>query len=316
MRIFMALACLCAISGRCCSAQVWQPPKGEGSFSITYQNVVFAGHFLDDGSRDPPGEDGSAARNIIAEWDYGLTNRVGVSLSLPYTWNKYTGTSPPVQPSALDDRRYHGTFLDFRLQTAINLTQKPLVITPIFALVVPSHNYPLIGEAAPGRGMNEFWVGIGVGRLLAPVLPRAYVQARYVYAVVERVLNIGTNRSNVDWAAGYFISPRLSVTGSGGWQRTHGGLIFDEIDAAEINDPIKFYNHDRLVRANYLHAGVGGTISISPTLDLEASMTRFISGSSTHYGWATTVGLTWNFQTSRSRANALPPLPPSVPARQ
>src|SRR6185295_6001789 len=99
MRTPAAFAVIFAISAGLCSAQVWVPSKGEGSASIIYQNVVFDGHFLDDGSREPAGQGGSAARNLLFEWEYGLTNRVAVSLSLPYTWNRYTGTEPPVQYS-------------------------------------------------------------------------------------------------------------------------------------------------------------------------------------------------------------------------
>lgn len=286
----------CALAPAVCSAQAWLPPKGEGSVSTTYQNVNFSGHFNSDGSRQPVFQ--SRASNVVFEMTYGITDRLALTGSLPYINSKYTGKETPLNPSRFDDGSYHGTLQDFRFELRCNAVRRPLSVTPFFAAVIPSHGYEVIGEASPGAHRREFVTGVYAGRLLNPVLPRAYVHGLYSYAFVERELNIPLNRSNADVQLGYFVAPAVSVSFLWSWQRTHGGLSFDDIiREGGIGDI--FVNHDRLVRSNFQHVGVGASLALSKSVDLYANVVKFTSGSNTHYGRAVSVGVTWKFQTRR-----------------
>src|SRR5207253_1208432 len=127
----------------------------------------------------------------------------------------------------VDNQRYHGTTQDFRLELAGNAIKHPFALTPFCAVVVPSHHYDVVGEAAPGRDLKELWVGLNAGRFLAPVLPRSYVQARYTYVFSQRFENVSTNRSNVETELGYFVTAAFALSMQLSMQRTHGGFTID-----------------------------------------------------------------------------------------
>ncbi|MBI1875545.1 MAG: hypothetical protein HYS05_16895 [Acidobacteria bacterium] len=42
-------------------------------------------------------------------------------------------------------------------------------------------------------------------------MPGTFVQARYSYTFVERVIDIAHNRSNLDVEVGYFVNPSFRV---------------------------------------------------------------------------------------------------------
>ncbi len=65
---------------------------------------------------------------------------------------------------------------------------------------------------------------MSAGRLLSPLLHRAYVQGQYSYAFVQKANDIPLNHSNVDIELGYFLPHSLSVRGFGSWLGTHGGI--------------------------------------------------------------------------------------------
>jgi len=277
-------------------AQAWVPPKGEGSVSIFFQNIDFAGHFAPDGSIDPAFA--TLSKNVVFEVGYGLTDRLALSLSLPQVNNKFTDkvNEPFNLPrNVVDDGKYHGALQDFRVELRYNALKRPFVATPFFAAVIPSHGYDPVGEAAPGRLFREYVVGAYAGRLLNPLLPRAYVHGLYSYAMVESAIDISLNRSNVDLEFGYFVLPSTSVSFIYSRQWTHGGLTFEHI----FDTPAIFLNHDRLVRSNFQHVGVGAGFALSNSVDLHGNFVRYVSGSNTHYGTAISVGVTWRFQTRR-----------------
>jgi len=132
------------------TAQAFLPSRGEGTVSINYQNVHVAGHFLEDGSRFPAYQ--SRANNLMFGLEYGLTDRLTADVSLPYMLIKYTGKEVPLNLPAnvLDDGSYHGTFQDFQVGLRYNIQRRRLAVTPFFTVILPSHSYKTVGEAAAG----------------------------------------------------------------------------------------------------------------------------------------------------------------------
>ncbi len=308
-RVGVAAFGWCLLTPALASAQAWVPPKGEGSVSIFFQNIDFVAHFNPDGSKDPAFS--TRSMNAVFEVSYGLTNRLALSATIPHVNNKFTDkvNEPSNLPiNVVDDGSYHGAIQDFRVELRYNALRRPFTATPFFAAVIPSHGYQIIGEAAPGRHLREYIVGGYAGRLLNPVLPRAYVHALYSYAIVEREIDVSVNRSNVDLEFGYFVAPSASLSFIWSRQWTHGGVTFHQVfDTPEI-----FLNHDRLIKSNFQHAGVGAGFALSNSVDLHGNFVRYLSGSNTHYGTAISVGVSWRFQTRRELA--VQPLP-SVAAR-
>jgi len=294
-------------------AQAWLPPKGDGSVSFGIQTISFAGHFDTSGNR-LQGAGRSRATNLLLGLSYSFTDRFTAELSLPYVITKYTGNpadltfgSPLFVPAVLDDGSSHSAFQDFHLDLHYNVLRdskrsglRDLAVTPFFSFIIPSHAYDYHGESAFGRDLREYVLGMSAGRLLSPLLRKAYVQGQYSYAFVQKANDIPLNHSNVDLELGYFLPHSVSVRGFGSWLRTHGGITIEQA----LQNPQVFPVHDRLLRASYWHLGAATNYSISESFDLSFSYVTYLAGTDTHYGRAITIGTTWNFSTRRLKTSA------------
>ena len=287
-------------------AQAWLPPKGDGYVSFGVQTVSFDGHF-DTGGKKLSGAGKSRATNLLLGLSYSFTDRFTAELSLPYVITRYTANpadltfgSPLFVPAVLDDGGSHSAFQDFHLDLHYNVLKDSkrrglhdLAVTPFFSFIIPSHAYDYRGESAFGRDLREYALGISAGRLLTPLLHRAYVQGQYSHAFVQNANDVPLNHSNVDLELGYFLPHSLAVRGFGSWLHTHGGITIGQA----LADPRLFPVHDRLLRASYWHLGAGANYSITRSLDLSFSYVTYLAGTDTHYGRGITVGTSWNFST-------------------
>ena len=288
--ILVALVFLMPSSG---SAQAFLPSKGEGTVSITYQNVHVAGHFLEDGSRFPAYQ--SRANNLLFGLEYGLTDRLTADIGLPYMLIKYTGKEVPLNLPAnvLDDGSYHGTAQDFQVGLRYNIQRRRLAVTPFFTVILPSHSYKTVGESAAGANLRQLVSGVYTGRLLNPILPRAYIEGMYSYGVVQKVVDIPLNHSNTELSGGYFITPSLSVDVVWRGQWTHGGLNFSEIFQGSSSEVVR--QQDRVTRQNFHHVGAGTAFSITDSVSTHFTFVKFVSGQNAHYGEGIFGGVSWRF---------------------
>jgi hypothetical protein len=286
----------------------WLPLKGEGSVSLTFQNLDFGGHFNELGEK-LDGAVPSRAYLSIFQFEYAVADRWALTARLPYVASRFTGhdhepvtaflreqyeqfrtTHPEASGSTLDTGDYYSTFQDFTFTLRYNAVERgSLMVTPVIGLTIPSHNYQTIGEAAPGQNLRALHVGVNVGRLLEPLLPNAYVHGRYTYSFVEDLLGVGLDRSAAEFEVGYGITPIVSVRALFNWAHTHGGVPFTQT----LEDPFLFLEHDRLLAVRYWHVGAGTTVSLTDSLDLDGAVVTFLSGADTHYGLGISVGLTW-----------------------
>jgi hypothetical protein len=274
-------------------AQAWLPPKGGGAVSMTLGHYSFDGHFDGDGNREPFG--GTRAESIWVEGTYSLTDELAISVGLPFIATKLTGSFPEGVPlGPLDkDRKYHGDFQDFRFELGFGLVQGDFGVTPFVALGIPSHEYEYVGEAVPGKGLREVLVGLAAGRTLSPLLPQAYLHARYSYAFVETVdPEVDTlDRSNLDAELGYEPVSRLLLRVLARWQVTHGGL-----DLADMRShPDFFRTHDRAARTNYFNLGLGASFALTPSWDAYAIYIKTLSGENAHQSQSFSFGATFYF---------------------
>jgi hypothetical protein len=286
------------------SGQAWLPPRGEGSVGITYLNIATSDHLLSSGL---PQDRGPVQQHIVtASVFYGLTDRFAVSAEIPYIDGKFTltpGLPPNVHDldSKVDDGRYRGTFQDFRVDLKYNAIRAPLLLTPFFEVVIPSHHYVTFGHSAPGRDLREFHVGTNIGRMLDPVLPRAYFDLRYSYAFVQEVMGISPSRNNVDLEVGYFVTPKIALRTLGAVQKTMAG-----VESPVPPDSPYFPVHDRLERGHYSRIGGGVTFSVHRNFDLYFLVISTLSGKNIQAFTAPVVGVTWNFRTRKSREIIIP----------
>ena len=300
-------------------AQAWVAPAGLGSVTVAVQNINNTGHIFTDGLFLQVGR--SVNTRIDIEADYAITDRLSLSAGLPFVFAKYTDPVP-YGPSgvAVSDvpagqipfpprdecRCWQSAWQDFGFTARYNVISGAFALTPSVSVGVPSHDYAFRGEAVVGQRLRELRIAVDAGQRLTAISPKLYVQGRYSYAFVERVIDVPNNRSNAALEGGFLITRRLAARGLLLWQRVHGGLRFGSDSPAlpfpgDVNTPERMHEHDRLLRDNYWRFGGGITYSL-PQVDVFASYIGFLKGSDSHAVRAFTAGVSWPFEIGRRQA--------------
>jgi hypothetical protein len=288
-----AAVALVVLRSATASAQAFLPSQGEGSVSVLYQNTLVDRHVLSDGSRLDAGQ--IRADGVMVDFTYGLTDHAAISMNVPFLAAKYTG-SRPHPASALDDGQYHSALQDFRFDLRYKLGTGSMAITPFVGTILPSHDYAYYGHGAVGRDVKELQVGVSAARVLDPLIPGAFVQARYAYGFAEKILDVSHNRSVMDVEIGYFVNPRLRGFVIATGQITHGGIDLTHQFPLDLT-AAEFLHHDQFARANLFDAGGGAQVSVSPSLDLFASVVHTFWGINGHaLEYSATAGASWSFR--------------------
>ncbi|MEY2920165.1 MAG: hypothetical protein RL261_1470 [Pseudomonadota bacterium] len=279
------------LAAQTAQAQAWLPPKDSFSASMTYDNVLNLEHYLPNGDTVDAGHTRTHAYGLTLA--YSPTDRLMITAGLPYVVTKYWGERP--HPTEVDDGHEHSTFTDLRVSLHYQLLERPVALAPYVAFITPVTDYETLGHAAPGRGLNEVWVGFGIGKNLDEWLPRTYVQGRANYSFVEEVANVAHDRSNFDLEVGYFINPRWSVRALGFWQVAHGGV---DVPMPPSN-PLYPY-HDQLAAESFTNVGVGAAVAASPQISMYATFLTSLSGRNGHkLNQGVTVGLSYGLAPQR-----------------
>src|SRR5581483_9055412 len=142
--------------------------------SLIYQDQLFRYHY----TPTTPVDSGPInSRSMVADVTYGVTDKVAVSVALPWVNTRYTGAHPhpldPLNPSSgpnpLDDGTWHSTVQDFLFDVRYNVTRnlgnRGIVLTPFVGSIVPSHDYQYFSHAAFGRDLHELQLGASVAKL-------------------------------------------------------------------------------------------------------------------------------------------------------
>jgi len=281
------VACLAVVWGLLWSAsplaaQAWVPAKRAGTVSAGFQASEFYGHLESDGRKFHGGD--SYSRVLFVEVDYGLTDRLAFTASVPYVWARNGRDPSPVAGfTGVDDGHYHGTLQDYRFTLRYRALADPLVLTPFVRYVLPSHHYETRAEAAPGRDLEEWIVGVDVGRVLFSRQYPTYVHLSLGYAFVEELVGVSTDRLNAGLVVGYFVTPGLSVNARGVLQNTYGGLSVDHVFGPHVSDE-EFLEHDRLLADDSERAGLGAGYAFGPRWSIDVAWLTVVGGSDTHYG--------------------------------
>lgn len=292
--------CLAAIVPSLARAQAWTPPSGAGAVTIAAQALDNTGHRLTNGFIIPDGKSRNASVRI--DVDYALTDRLSVSAGLPLVFGRYIGPNPPPFGYLPVDECHcwqHGV-QDLGLTARYGVLRGPTGLTASTSVQWPTHDYPHQGEAVVGRHLREWAVGVDAGRRLDGISDRLIVQGSYSYARVEQVLSIPNNRSNATLEGDVMVTPKTTVRGLVLWQRTHGGLRTGSPPPADfelpgdINTPERVAEHDRLLRDDHVHLGIGASYE-ALRFDVFASLLFFATGTDTHTGRALTVGISLPF---------------------
>jgi hypothetical protein len=286
--------------------QALTPPTGTGTVSTAFQTIDHTGHRLTDGAYIDNGRSRTGA--VSFDLEYGVSRRLAVAFNVPLVFARYTDDDepPPFLPFLPVDqcRCWHAGWQDFGVGMRFNLVDTfdhVIVVTPSLSAGAPSHDYAYRGEAVIGRHLKELRVGADASYRVDALSPNLSVGGRYTYAIVERVLDVPNNRSNLDAAVHLRVAPDWSVGTFVSWQRTHGGLRVGSLPGSDfpapgdLTTPDLVAEHDRLLRDNSTH--VGGEVSYRfRGADLFASFTYFATGTDTHAGHAVIAGVTVPFR--------------------
>jgi hypothetical protein len=267
---FVLAVCCAAPSAH---AQAWLPEKGTLNLGVSYYSVFNKYHWQADGSQGDFGH--TRVNSIGLSGSYSFSDRFSIAAGIPYVRTQYRGAFR--HPTEIDDGHDHATFTDLRVEMHYQLQESPIAFAPYVGVVVPTHHYETLGHAAPGRGLNEYWLGFYAAKVLDEWIPRTYVQLRYNYAFVEKVAGIAHDRSNADLEIGYFFTPELSVRGLAYWAQTHGGIDIP----VPRNSPL-FPFHDKLAAERYVNVGGGISWEFSRSADVSLFYVTAVHGRNGH----------------------------------
>ena len=296
------------------SGQAWLPLKGEGSLTAGVQLFHVNWHLERDGSRQE--EVNVQVRNVIADFTYGLTDRIALSAGLPLVSSRFGELAHPCpdpvvsesgaylylpcafpESAKIDNGKFYTTFQDLRTTVRFGLWNRHVTITPSIGVVLPVHSYEVHGHAAPGRHLRELALGVHAGRSLGPRLPDTYVHASYVFSLSQHLehhdLDLSLNRSNMEFEVGHQLASRLAVQGVLLFQRMHGGLEWvDELFApGSVHEEI----HDQAAKASYRRASLGFSCSVNDRVDVSVSFLHTMAGRNSHQVDGVHIGTTWRF---------------------
>jgi hypothetical protein len=270
----LLLPCL-ALSSFGAGAQAWLPQKGSYSYSIDYSNTLNKKHYTPTGKEVDVGHTDINAMSLSGS--YSPTDRISINASLPYVRTRYRGEGLGGHNTSIDDGTWHSTVTDLQFTVNYQLITGAFGLAPYVGAVIPTHDYTTFGHSAPGRGLNEYWVGTYAAVSLNEWIPRTYVQVRGNYSFVEKVMGISHDRINATLEVGYFFNPSWNVRVIASEQWTDGGINVP----VPLNSPL-FPVHDILADEEFVNVGAGGTWVINERMSVYGLYMEAIEGSNAH----------------------------------
>jgi hypothetical protein len=279
--------------------QALTPPKGEGYVSLAFEDLFVRDHFLSSGDRIDIGH--IRTIGLIQSIEYGVTDHLGASLSLPVIASKYYGPDPHQLP--IDDGNYHGSSQDFRIGVQYNVRRRPVILTPFVTVIVPSRDYIFFAHSAVGTHQPELDLGLAAAGHSERWLPNAYYQAAYSYGIVGVVTGVRPNRSHMSLEGGYFVTRYLTLRALADSQLTHGGFDIPQDFNLNISPPDeRFRHHDQSANINSLNLGGGFDVALGRRWDIFAALTTTVWGENGHaMRTGLSAGISWSFRTPWAR---------------
>lgn len=280
-----ALALCLALVPLAAQGQAWLPPKGTFSYTVDYTDILYKKHFTNDtcypACNQPNEVDVGHTDNQVLSLSgsYSPSDRISVNAMLPVVRTRYRGEF--AHDSPVDDGDWHTTITDLQLTVNYQLITGAFGLAPYVGAVIPTHDYVTLGHSAPGRGLNEFWVGTYAAMSLNEWIPRTYVQVRANYAFVEEVVGVAHDRINAMVEIGYFPTPSWNVRLIYSQQWTNGGINVPvnpaQPDFEELNE-----HHDQLTAEEFISVGGGATWVVNERISVYAFYLQALEGTNAH----------------------------------
>jgi hypothetical protein len=282
------------------------PGRGAGSFAVILDQVTITE--ADVGIlRENIGR--ITSRALRFELDYGVTDRLAVTASLPLSSNRYVGNNPHVPAwlvddhgeEMIDDGDFHTYWADFGLglRWSWRSTDR-LALTPFVGYYTPSSDYPIYAYSQPGRGQSRIDAGLNASGRIGPPRRNLHWKAGYAYSFTEetrpadapaRRVNRSRLTLEMTWRATPLISPYFVVTDT--W--SHDGLDVLEFSGIFVSD--QWYYHDQLFPWEQTTWTVGVGYQLSDRLGLSLGYGR---SDEVEFGFfhepAVSIGLNYSFR--------------------
>ena len=299
-----ALACLLivATAGEAqTQTSIGVPAKGHGSVASTFQYIAIEERNTGFGVERFGRID---LRSLYFSLDYGLTDRLALSLWMPFKSNRYRGDFPhdprllldPRGERFLDDGDWHSSWGDWGAGLRWQWLAKPVAVTPFVSFHHPSRRYPYFTETQAGTRQWRLDLGVNAGGRVGVPRWNMYWEAGVAYSVMEKTRPRGfaarrVNHSMVHVTVGKLLSPRSRVHATLSRRDTFNALDFP----GEFNPPFVddlFYWHDQLLPWEYTTASLGYERALGTRYQLLVSYGRTVELRFGHrYDHAVTVGL-------------------------
>lgn len=200
-----------------------------------------------------------------------------INVSLPFVKSRYRGPGGGGHNTPIDDGSWHDTITDLQLSVHYQLVDGPNAFAPYVGVIIPTNTYVTFGHSAPGRGLEEYWLGFYAASSLNEWIPRTYVQLRGNYAFVEEIAGVSHDRINATLEIGYFLNPDWSARLIASEQWTQGGVQIP----VPLTDPL-FPYHDRLAEDEFLNVGGGVSWLINEKVSVYGLYMRANDGKNSH----------------------------------
>lgn len=319
--LLLAACFLIPVRGR---AQAWVSPRGTGSLTVSYQNTFVDKHLFGTGQDFlvvggvKTSDIGQVRFNsMFVDVAYSFTDRLALSVSLPYITAKYTAPASPVAPGfgphfiinpdgthsvPLDDGHYHGGLQDFDFRVRYNAWTHPFMITPFVEYITPSHEYGFYSHSVIGNQVRQWNIGTYLGSNLDRFLPGTYIQGRYAYGIPQTILGISRRHHNAELEMGYFVNPDIHVFGILIGEVTKGGVnLPNDVSPLLPTNPV-FFHHTQISRDNILNIAGGVGYSLKDSVDFYGVLTHTLTARNMHAtNYEITIGIGWGFGGSPQR---------------
>lgn len=269
-----------------------------GRISIGLQSIHTDGNV--DGSGNPVPGVSTDTRNLLLALDYRLTGRWWLHVSMPYVVKRSLNDpglhnvrflAQPRDSNFIDDGDWHGAWQDWQVGVNYDGHWRGLAVRPHAILTWPSHDYVFFASAAPGRYLKSLRLGADIGRRFGQ--SNVHWSVGYSYEFVEEVLDRDLDRQHYRLAARWDVSPAWSVSAFANARYSNGIRPSDLAGKVPFSE--LWYQHDRLLRQNYVLGGLGATWRMNDDWAVSLASAWPIESDSMHR-----IRQAWDLQLSRS----------------
>jgi hypothetical protein len=190
---------------------------------------------------------------------YAVNDRLTLSAGLPLISRKALAPShdplriipPHPESDFVDDGHFHTYFQDLRIGASYVVITDPIIVEPYVEVSFPVGDYPFFAVSAVGQQLRKTEIGSTVA--YRPPFLRWYFGLRAGYVSLPKTLGANVDTMRVDAETVYFVNSQLAVK-----------LFLSSKNGHGISPPLApdftselWYYHDRMIRHNYINAGLG-----------------------------------------------------------